>query len=108
MSAVVTSAARSGLKVIARGTGHGALQVGSLSRAVLVRTTAFNEVEVEPRRAQSLGRVWRGVASGDSGCCRTRPRGPGRFGSRTSELLVSCSPAASVGWHAHEDSRLTM
>ena len=34
VSAVVTSAARSGLKVIAQSTGHGALHVGSLSRTV--------------------------------------------------------------------------
>jgi FAD/FMN-containing dehydrogenase len=46
VSAVVASAARNGLKVMAQGTGHGALPVGPLSRTVLVRTAALNEVRV--------------------------------------------------------------
>jgi hypothetical protein len=40
-SAVVASAARNGLNVMAQGTGHGALPVGPLSRTVLLRTAAF-------------------------------------------------------------------
>jgi len=107
VSAVVTSAARSGLKVIARGTGHGALQVGSLSRAVLVRTTALNDVAVDPPSAK------RGPGLARSGKRWQRP--PPNMASRsrqvrprTSELLVSCSPAASVGSHVREDSPLTM
>jgi FAD/FMN-containing dehydrogenase len=66
VSAVVTSAARSGLKVIARGTGHGALQVGSLSRAVLVRTTALNDVAVDPAERKAWagsGAEWQAVAA---------------------------------------------
>jgi FAD/FMN-containing dehydrogenase len=45
-SAVVASAARNGLNVMAQGTGHGALPVGPLSRTVLLRTAALNEVRV--------------------------------------------------------------
>jgi FAD/FMN-containing dehydrogenase len=66
VSAVVTSAARSSLKVIARGTGHGALQVGSLSRAVLVRTTALNDVAVDPAERKAWvgsGAEWQAVAT---------------------------------------------
>jgi FAD/FMN-containing dehydrogenase len=44
VSAVVASTARSGLNLIAQGTGHGALPLGSLSRTLLMRTTALNEV----------------------------------------------------------------
>jgi FAD/FMN-containing dehydrogenase len=48
VSAVVTSANRCGLNLVAQGTGHGALQVGSLRNTVLVRTSALNDVRVDP------------------------------------------------------------
>jgi FAD/FMN-containing dehydrogenase len=93
VSAVVTSAARSGLKVIAQGTGHGALQVGSLSRTVLVRTTALNDVDIKPA-ADSVGRVRCEMAGRDPGCCRARARGSGRFGGGR---RYCCVPA--FRWH---------
>jgi FAD/FMN-containing dehydrogenase len=46
ISAVVTSASRSGLKLMAQSTGHGALPIGPLSHAVLLRTAALNDVHV--------------------------------------------------------------
>jgi FAD/FMN-containing dehydrogenase len=48
VSAVVASAARIGLKVMAQATGHGAMAVGQLNRTVLVRTAALNDVQVNP------------------------------------------------------------
>jgi FAD/FMN-containing dehydrogenase len=56
VSAVVTSARRNGLKVMAQSTGHGAMPVGSLSRTILVRTAALNDVRVN--RAERT--VWAG------------------------------------------------
>jgi FAD/FMN-containing dehydrogenase len=56
VSAVVTSADRSGLKLIAQGAGYGALSVGPLSRAVLVRTTSLNGVHINPAERT----VWAG------------------------------------------------
>jgi FAD/FMN-containing dehydrogenase len=47
VSAVVMSAARAGLKLIAQSTGHGAMPVGSLDGAVLVRTTGLDSVQVD-------------------------------------------------------------
>ena len=66
VSVVVASAARSELRVIAQGTGHGALQVGSLSRTVLVRTTALNDVEVDPTERKAWagsGAEWQTVTA---------------------------------------------
>jgi len=48
VSAVVISAARAGLKVMAQGTGHGATPVGSVVGTVLVRTTGLDAVQVNP------------------------------------------------------------
>jgi FAD/FMN-containing dehydrogenase len=59
VSAVVTSAARNGLKVMAQPTGHGALSVGPLSHTVLVRTGALNEVRVNPAERT----VWAGAGA---------------------------------------------
>ena len=54
--AVVTSAGRMGLKVMAQATGHGAMPVGHLSRTVLVRTAALNDIHVNPAERT----VWAG------------------------------------------------
>jgi FAD/FMN-containing dehydrogenase len=48
VSAVVTSARRDGLKIMAQATGHGAMSVGPLSHTVLVRTGALNDIHVKP------------------------------------------------------------
>jgi FAD/FMN-containing dehydrogenase len=66
VSAVVTSAGRSGLKLITQGTGHGSLQVGSLRRTVLVRTTALNQVQVDPAERTAWagsGAEWHAVTA---------------------------------------------
>jgi FAD/FMN-containing dehydrogenase len=66
VSAVVASAARFGLELIAQGTGHGALPVGQLSRTVLVRTTAISDVQVNPtgRTVQAgAGAEWQAVTA---------------------------------------------
>jgi FAD/FMN-containing dehydrogenase len=56
VSAVITSAGRNGLKVMAQSTGHGALPVGPLSHTVLVRTAGLNDVHVNPAERT----VWAG------------------------------------------------
>jgi FAD/FMN-containing dehydrogenase len=56
VSAVVASAARNGLKIMAQATGHGAMPVGPLGHTVLVRTAALNEVHVNPAERT----VWAG------------------------------------------------
>jgi len=64
--AVVASAGRSGLKVMAQGTGHGATPVGSLSRTVLVRTTALNHVKVNAAERTAWagsGAEWQAVST---------------------------------------------
>lgn len=47
VSAVVASAGRCGMRVAGQGTGHGALQIGSLEDTVLLRTGALITVEVD-------------------------------------------------------------
>lgn len=59
VSAVVRSAARSGLRVTAQGTGHGAAPVGALDDMVLVRTNRLNHVEVNPHD----GTLWAGAGA---------------------------------------------
>ena len=66
VSGAVISAARCGLKVIAQGTGHGALSVGSLSRTVLVRTTALDHVEIDPAKRTAwagAGAEWQALTA---------------------------------------------
>jgi len=66
VSAVVASAGRTGLKVMAQATGHGAMPVGHLSRTVLVRTAALNKVEVNPTECTAWagsGAEWQAVAA---------------------------------------------
>jgi hypothetical protein len=61
VSAVVASAARSRLKIIAQGTGHGAHQVGSLSRTVWCAPPVFMKSTSMPRNARcGLALVWSG------------------------------------------------
>jgi FAD/FMN-containing dehydrogenase len=59
VSAVVRSAARSGLRVFAQSTGHGATPVGPLSGMVLIRTSGLNRIHVDP--AEST--VWAGAGT---------------------------------------------
>jgi FAD/FMN-containing dehydrogenase len=66
VSAVVTSAGRNRLKVMAQATGHGAIPVGHLSHTVLVRTAALNEVHVNPAERTvwtGSGAEWQGVTA---------------------------------------------
>lgn len=65
IAAVVRTAARLGLQVMAQGTGHGALPVGSLHDTVLVRTAALNKVKVDSTARAvwcGSGVVWQPVS----------------------------------------------
>lgn len=66
VSAVVGSASRIGLKVVAQGTGHGAMSIESLAGAVLVRTSALDQIAVDPIRCTArcgAGAEWAAVAA---------------------------------------------
>jgi hypothetical protein len=59
--AVVAFARRNGLRVAAQGTGHNAAPIASLERAVLVKTSALRDVEIDApaRRARvGAGTLW--------------------------------------------------
>jgi len=59
--ATVRSAAACGLRVLAEGTGHGAMPVGSLADTVLLRTGALRTVDVDPMTKSAwvgAGAVW--------------------------------------------------
>lgn len=66
IAAVVASAARSGLKVMAQNTGHGAAPVPSLDDTVLVRTAGLSQVEIDPAALTAwcgAGADWRAVTT---------------------------------------------
>ena len=80
--ATVQSAAACGLRVLAEGTGHGAMPVGSLADTVLLRTAALKTVDVDPATRSAwvgAGAEWgHGVRSR----CGARPCRAGRLGRR--------------------------
>src|SRR5690349_1860694 len=52
VAATVRHAAEQGLRVSAQGTGHGAVAMGSLDGAVLIKTERMKGIEIDPE-AQS-------------------------------------------------------
>jgi FAD/FMN-containing dehydrogenase len=61
IAAVVRFAAESGLRVSGQGTGHGAVALGSLEGAILIKTERMRGVEIDP--AAQTARVEAGVLS---------------------------------------------
>jgi hypothetical protein len=66
IAAVVDVARGAGLRVAVQGTGHGAEHIESLEDAILIRTSAMAEVEIDPaaRRARvGAGALWEDVTA---------------------------------------------
>ncbi len=95
---VVRAAAAAGLSVAAQGTGHGAPPLaGRLADAVLLRTSAMNEIRVDP--ARRIARVGAGVLWGDltaavgsHGLAALHPTSP-------DVGVVGYSIGGGVGWY---------
>jgi FAD/FMN-containing dehydrogenase len=71
VSEVVDFARDNGLRVAAQGTGHGAVALGSLDGAILVKTERMRAVEIEDGRARVEAGAWAadlGEAAAKSGC----------------------------------------
>jgi FAD/FMN-containing dehydrogenase len=96
---VVRAAASLGLRVAAQGTGHGAPPLaGRLTDAVLLRTSAMNELTVDPDRR--IARVGAGVLWGDvaeeagrHGLAALHPSSP-------DVGVVGYSIGGGIGWYA--------
>jgi hypothetical protein len=58
VSRVIGFARQNGLRVAAQGTGHGAVALGSLDDAILLKTERMRAVEVEDGRARVEAGVW--------------------------------------------------
>jgi FAD/FMN-containing dehydrogenase len=66
IAAVVDVARGAGLRVAVQGTGHGAEHIESLEEAILIRTSAMAEVDIDPaaRRARvGAGALWEDVTA---------------------------------------------
>ena len=96
---VVSAAADLGLAVAAQGTGHGAPALeGRLSEAVLVRTSAMNEVSIDPERRRArvgAGVLWGDLAerAGQHGLAALHPSSP-------DVGVVGYSIGGGIGWYA--------
>jgi FAD/FMN-containing dehydrogenase len=98
---VVRAAAAAGLAVAAQGTGHGAPPLeGRLGDAVLLRTSAMNEmhVDVENRTARvGAGVLWGDLAqtAGAHGLASLHPSSP-------DVGVVGYSIGGGIGWYARQ------
>lgn len=98
---VLRAASSLGLHVAAQGTGHGAPPLaGRLTEAVLLRTSAMNELHVDPDRR--VARVGAGVLWGDlaeeagaHGLVGLHPSSPGVG-------VVGFSIGGGIGWYARK------
>lgn len=96
---VLQAASSLGLHVAAQGTGHGAPPLaGRLTDAVLLRTSAMNELHIDPERR--IARVGAGVlwgdlaeAAGAHGLAGLHPSSPGVG-------VVGYSIGGGIGWYA--------
>ena len=96
---VVRTAARVGLSVAAQGTGHGAPALeGRLGDAVLLRTSAMNEVTIDPERRTA--RVGAGVLWGDL-AERAGHHGLAALHPSSADVgVVGYSIGGGIGWYA--------
>lgn len=99
VSEVVRAAAAAGLSVAAQGTGHGAPALqGRLSESVLLRTSAMNEMQIDPvsRTARvGAGVLWGDLAeaAGQHGLASLHPSSP-------DVGVVGYSIGGGIGWYA--------
>ncbi len=96
---VLRAAAAAGLQVAAQGTGHGAPPLqGRLADAVLLRTSAMTELEVDPQRSvvrAGAGVLWGDLAAtaGAQGLAALHPSSP-------DVGVVGYSLGGGIGWYA--------
>jgi FAD/FMN-containing dehydrogenase len=96
---VLRAAAAVGLRVAAQGTGHGAPPLsGRLADAVLLRTSAMRELEIEPGRCVAragAGVLWGDLAeaAGAHGLAALHPSSP-------DVGVVGYSIGGGIGWYA--------
>jgi FAD/FMN-containing dehydrogenase len=95
-AAAIAFARANGFRVAAQGTGHGALPLGSLEDAVLVRTDRLDQVEVDAERRVArvgAGVIWRDAlnAAGESGLT-------GLAGSSPDVGVVGYSLGGGLSW----------
>jgi FAD/FMN-containing dehydrogenase len=99
VSEVVRTAAENGLSVAAQGTGHGAPALaGRLGDAVLLRTSAMNEVRIDPEARTArvgAGVLWGDLteAAGAHGLAALHPSSP-------DVGVVGYSIGGGIGWYA--------
>lgn len=96
---VLRAASSLGLHVAAQGTGHGAPPLtGRLTDAVLLRTSAMNELHVDPEKR--LARVGAGVLWGDLVRAAAAHGLAGLHPSSPDVGVVGYSIGGGIGWYA--------
>jgi FAD/FMN-containing dehydrogenase len=96
---VIRAATAAGLSVAAQGTGHGAPALeGRLAEAVLLRTSAMNEMTIDPRSRTvrvGAGVLWGDLAelAGAHGLASLHPSSP-------DVGVVGYSIGGGIGWYA--------
>ncbi|WP_116451430.1 FAD-binding oxidoreductase [Blastococcus litoris] len=96
---VLVAAARAGLQVAAQGTGHGAPPLeGRLGDAVLLRTSAMTELEVDAGRRSV--RAGAGVLWGDLADAAGRHGLAARHPSSPDVGVVGYTLGGGIGWYA--------
>jgi FAD/FMN-containing dehydrogenase len=98
---VLRAAAAAGLRVAAQGTGHGAPPLeGRLGDAVLLRTSAMTELEIDPDRRTV--RAGAGVLWGDLADAAGRHGLASRHPSSPDVGVVGYSLGGGIGWYARK------
>jgi FAD/FMN-containing dehydrogenase len=96
---VLRAAAAAGLQVAAQGTGHGAPPLeGRLTEAVLLRTSAMTELDVDPDRRTV--RAGAGVLWGDLAVAAGRHGLAARHPSSPDVGVVGYTLGGGIGWYA--------
>jgi FAD/FMN-containing dehydrogenase len=98
---VLRASAEAGLQVAAQGTGHGAPPLeGRLSKAVLLRTSAMTELEIDAERRTV--RAGAGVLWGDLADTAAQFGLAGRHPSSPDVGVVGYTLGGGIGWYARE------
>ncbi|SOE02190.1 FAD-binding oxidoreductase [Blastococcus haudaquaticus] len=98
---VLVAAAEAGLQVAAQGTGHGAPPLeGRLGEAVLLRTSAMTELEIDADRRRV--RAGAGVLWGDLADAAGRQGLAARHPSSPDVGVVGYTLGGGIGWYARK------
>ncbi len=100
VSELLLAAAKLGLRVVPQGTGHNAGPLGPMGKAVLLRTSAMNEVHVDVERCVArvgAGVLWQDVVEAAA------PHGlTALHGSSPDVGVVGYSLGGGLGWYARK------